>query len=158
MLSLTREHDPPGQILQAGQAWVGFIVFRCAPVCPGDMCPRDTCPGKWMMVIILTILGGHHPRMVRMVTIIHYHKAPLNQRSKTVRGPTKRFGAADKWMMVTNLWWNLWTPVTMKQFLKVPSKLPTLAVLSTLFFVDTNCHKVAVFWPRRQTARPRQFW
>ena len=38
---------------------------------------------------------------------------------------------------------HLGKPANMEQLKKVPSKLLTLAILSTLFLVDSDCHK---FW------------
>ena len=41
--------------------------------------------------------------------------------------------------------------------LKSVDKTTNLGSFIHTFFVDTKCHKVAVLWPCRQTARPWQF-
>ena len=63
--------------------------FRCNPTCPGKMCPGNTCPGSFVRGNICPgeHLSGEH--------LSGYVSCP--------GGPTKRLGAADKWMMVTML-------------------------------------------------------
>ena len=67
------------------------------------MCPEDIYLGKKIYMLPTIGLGasckvddGDHPYHL-------YHKAPPNQQSTTVGGPTKGLGAADKWMKDTTL-------------------------------------------------------